>query len=250
MFESIKGRKKEILNNAKEMLDVLDSYLDNYDLMSIFSVQFNKLFDEKKYYVSFSTDNEICIRTKKSEDMFHLLITPSLKKFNSLAFHIVSDNGIHEEEVTIQFKDNTKQVIVTEHIIDKSTQGKKREVLAISNKTNIRNYIKNELRYEYNYETETCFRIDQNYSCATLSETFVDLDHNAVRRVGHISEDGYYDNPADIVYYESNAYSVKPFDTRHHSIVENKNMGLSTEEKFYEFVNNANNATINLRKQK
>lgn len=249
MFERSKGRKKEILKIVKDILNSVNEIIDNYEIMSILYEHFSRLFNNKKYYVAFFNNNEICIKKNKSDDIFHLLITPSLDKFNTIAFHIVDKDGIYEQEVTIQFKDNGNQIIVTEHTIEKNIQGKNQEVLAISNKTRIRNYIEKDLRYDYNYDTETCFRMEQNYSCATLSEVFVDLDKNAVKRVGHISEDGYYDDPAEIIYYESNDYYQKPFDTKFRPGSENTKMQLSNEEKFNEFIN-ANNNVINLRKQK
>ena len=96
MFERIKGRSKENLNNAKSILNAIDYHIDNSELINLLYSNFNKLLKEKKYYVVFSTNNEICIKKKKSDDMFHLLISPSVNKFNSISFRIIEKDGLKE----------------------------------------------------------------------------------------------------------------------------------------------------------
>lgn len=247
MFESIKGRTKENLNNAKSILGKIDNYLYNRELINIIGEYLSMLLNSSKYYVDFSSDNEICIRRKKSNDMFHLLVTPSLNKINTIGIHVVEKNGLYEKEITAQFKED--QIVVTKMEIEKHAQGKKQEITSISNKTSLKNYLSGKLRYRYEYDTETCFRIHQNYSCATLSETFIDLDNNAVKRTAHISEDVCYDDPAAIVYYESDNCELLPFDNKYITSVEKENMTLSTQQKFEEFIN-GNNNIVNLKKQK
>lgn len=247
MFESIRSKSKENLKNARNILERLDCEIYNKELMYIIGDHLGTPLKGRKYYIDFSSRNEICIKKKKSEDLFRLLVTPSLDKINTIGIHIIEKNGLYEKNIVVQFKDN--QVVVTKIEIEKRVQGKKQEVISILNKTTINNYLDSNLRYRYEYETETCFRLNQNYSCSTLAETFIDLDKKAVKRVAHISEDACYDIPADIVYYESEDCDLLPFSNKYLSKMEMERMTLSTEEKFNEFVNGSNNM-VNLRRKK
>lgn len=242
-------KAKEYLINVKKILEKLEDDISNNELYNIFFKYLGSYLKDKKYYVDFASDNEVIIKKKRSKDMFHLVITPSLYRINSMGIEIVDKNGLYLENISVQFRDEGKQIVVTKTEIEKKVQGNKSEVASISNKTNIKNYIDKKLRYEYNYSTETCFRLSQNYSCATLSETFVDLNKNAVRRLARISEDEYYDSPAEIIYYEASDFVLPPFNDRYSSSYSFNDMNISTEQKFNDFVY-GNNNIISLRRQK
>lgn len=243
MFENFRYQIKKELDTIRRIYDKLDDFLDNRELFNIIN---NNLVNplSKGYYIAFCGDNEVCLRSKKSkEDMFHLLVTPDLKNIETIAMKIISYDGRFEEEIIAQFSNNKDddRIIVTNKVIEKIVQGKKNKVISIKNRSTIKSYIKKELRYDYEYETETCFRLSQNYSKSSLSEIYIDKDKNAVKRSVTIAEDDFHEDPATITYSESNQYDAPPFNDRYTSRWYSYGMSISTKEKFDEFVNGQNN---------
>lgn len=250
MFRNLKGKTKTNLENIRRILNYLDKCINNTELSRLLWHNLNSCLNEKRYYIELTTKDEVLIKRKKSNNEFHIIFTPSLEHINTIGIHLVTENGAVQEDIFIQFKDDIKQVIVTRHKIEKKFTGKKNDqVESIINSTTVRNYLDGAYRYEYQYKTETCYRISLNYSAATIMETFVDLDNTAVRRVAHISEDSYYDNPAEIVYYESSNFVHPPFNDQNYNRSVEENMEFSTEEKFKQFTD-TNNNKVNLRVKK
>lgn len=238
MFEKCIFRMKQDLERVSRIYNKLYDCIDNRELFKAFDSYLRDPL-ENGYYIDFSTDNEVCLKSRSSKnDMYHILITPSLQNIESIAIKIVYYDGRHEENIIAQFKNDEKKVVLTKRVVEKIIQGKKKEVVDITNNTTIKSYLNDELRYDYAYTSETCFRLHQNYSKSSLSETFIDSDNNAVRRVALITEDDFYQDPATITYYETNHFEAPPFKDRDCGSLYRYSMSLSTKEKFDEFISN------------
>lgn len=244
MFENWKFRMKEELSTVKRIYNTLYDFLENKELYStMHNYLYNPLSDG--FYIAFCSENEVCLKSMKSKnDMFHLCVTPNLNNIETLAMKIIKYDGRHEEEIITQFSHDSKRAIVTKKIIEKIVQGKKQEVVSIKNKDIIKSYVDNYLRYDYKYETETCFRLKQNYSKSSLSEVFIDESKKAVKRTALICEDDFSQDPATITYYETSQFSEPPFDDRYNSGNYNYGMSITTKEKFDEFVNSNDNVAV------
>lgn len=243
MFENLRFQIRKELDTVRRIYDKLDDFLDNRELINVIN---NHLVNplSNGYYISFCTDNEVCLKSKKSKvDMFHLLVRPDLKNIETIAIKIISYDGRYEEEIIAQFSNDKDddRIIVTKKVIEKIVQGKKNKVISIKNMSSIKSYVEKKLRYDYKYETETCFILSQNYSKSSLSEIYIDKDTNAVKRSATIAEDDFHEDPATITYWESNNYDAPPFDDRYIGRMYYYGMSISTKEKFDEFVNSQNN---------
>lgn len=238
MFDSCKFRMKEDLKRIEIIFDKLYSFLDNRELLRPIDIYLRDPLSNG-YYIDFSSSNEVCLKNKHSKkDMVYLIVTPSLNNIESIAIKLITLDGRHEEEIIAQFKSDEEKVILTKREVEKVIQGRNHEVVSIKNNTSIKSFLHNKLRYNYEYSTETCFRIHQNYSKASLSEIFVDSDKSAVKRVACITEDEFYKDSVSITYYESNNYETLPFKDINCSLMFKDPMTQTTKEKFDEFISN------------
>lgn len=239
MFEKCKFKMKQDLEQVSKIYDRLYDFVDNRELWNVISKHLINPI-EYGYYVDFVTDNEASLKGRTSKnDMFHILVTPSLRNIESIVMKIVDNDGLYEESVIAQFKNDEQKVVVTRRKVEKIIQGKKKEVVDIRNSTNIKSYLDDKLRYTYDYITETCFRLHQNYSKASLEETFIDEDKRAVKRVAVITEDEFYKDPVTINYYETKHLGASPFKNRYwDGILENASMTVTSKETFDKFMKN------------
>lgn len=234
-------RKEENVNNLYE---VLNASIENRELFSIIEPYlFNPTENDR--YIETCSSNELCIKSKNSNnDIFHLLITPDLDSIENISIKIIFYDGRHEEDTIVQFTEDEGKIVVTKKVVEKIVQGKNLEVVAIRNKTTIKTYIDNQLRYDYEYETETNFKLNNNSAKSTLSETYVDLNGNAVKRVALITNYDFFKDPATITYYETNNYEAPPFNNRRAGGVYKIGMSVTTKEVFDDFISSQNNKLV------
>lgn len=220
--------------NNQEIIVLLNSYL---------SINTSKPIDElyNKWLIDFTSSNELSIKSPNGIDYFHILVTPSRSNFNTLGIDYSEKDGNHVVQILIRINEEDNKILYTKREVERQIQGRNDDAQAMSNKTIIKNFIDGELRYHYEYCVESCFRLDQNFSNAYLSEVFVDMDCNAVKRIARIAENDWNKDNATATYYESDNYREKPFNDIYDVGHVTTKMELSDKSKFDKFISNSNN---------
>lgn len=244
MFEWKKSKLREDLKVVDNLYSELDDKINNRELFNVIEANLHNPI-EKGYYIEYASTSEVSLKSRRSNaDMFHILITPNVYNIQAIAIKHVYFDGRAEDEIVAQFNRDEKRVIVTKKEIGKTIDPKKSEVVEITNKTTINSYIDDLLRYTYEYKIGTTFRLKNNYSDATLEETFIGVNGSAVKRSAHITEDDFFKDPATITYYETDNYDAPPFENRYQGGTYIVGMNVTTKEVFDAFVSNNNQVLL------
>lgn len=222
--------KQKRLFDARSMTEKLKFLFDNSYLNFIFNEYIMAAIDNKDTEIDYSNASELIIRKKYFSDCFHLTFIQENE------VKIVLDTNNEEIVITIFFDESEKKIILEKQVtVPHKTMTSSEKT--IERKT----YIDNNLRYEYIH----CTLEDlppYNGELITVSETYIDLDNNAVCQKMTLTGEKNKLKEMKLEYFETNSYFALPFNNLINFNSNNSNKMIpSSREVFHEFVNGSNN---------
>ena len=216
--------------NASKIAKKIELLLTNAYLNSLINKYLLTAINTDEMDIEYATENEIIIIKKSNEDFFHLVTTAE----NNTTINLTTAN--EEVKIKISFDEENNRIIFEREII---TPNKTKTIK--EKRIEKRIYIDNKLRYDYIYTSFEDLYLD-NSEYITVSETYIDLNNQAVIQKMTLSGDKRKKKDIALNYFELESLLCAPFNNLVNSI-QSKSSELipSTREVFNDFINGGNN---------
>lgn len=201
-------------NNYDKIEDFILSIkanLDNTELSDYITSKLRNFLNRKGIKIKRFT-NSIELFDKKSNDLFTLKLIPNIDSFNTIKTSYTCWDKRHTENKTINL--GYHMVSVTENEVNNFIASDN-VPLSLGNKNSVRNYINDQMIYQYNFESNTYYKPSIESSFAWSEEIFVSNNKEAVKKLVSINQ-GNSCGKTEVSFSKSNCFDIPNFSTKYY----------------------------------